>query len=77
MVLVLCTSSGSDAKCGYIVVVVDSNNLPGTAPTPPTLFTQGLRVLKVAILQKSSWPFADLYVTFISQRSVLERECKN
>ena len=36
-------------------------NLPGIAPTPQPFTPKGLRVLKVAVLQKSSCPFADLY----------------
>ena len=67
MVLALRMSSGSDAKCGYVMTCLGGwfKQPSGERTHFPTLYTQGLRVLKVATLQKSSWPFADLYITFI------------
>ena len=61
MVLVLRASSGSDAKCGYIVVVVDSNNLPGTAPTPLPYSRRTTTYLKLQYYKKVVGPL----LTFI------------
>ena len=49
----------------WLVLVVDSKNFPRDCTTPLPCMPKGLRVLKVAILQKSSWPFADLYITYM------------
>ena len=64
MVLVLSTSSRSDAKCGYVMTCLGGwfkKTFQGLHPLPNLFTPKGLRLLKVAVLQKSSCPFADLY----------------